>query len=38
MIYKDTVTKDYMKRNEIFADTVNYYVFQGQQVVRPDQL
>jgi len=36
--YKDTVTKDYMKRNEIFADAVNYYVFQGQQVVRPDQL
>ncbi len=38
MGYKDTVTKDYMKRNEIFADAVNYYVFQGQQVVRPDQL
>ncbi len=38
MGYKDTVTKEYMKRNEIFADAVNYYVFEGQQVVRPDQL
>ncbi len=38
MRYKDTVTKDYMKRNEIFADAVNYYVFKGQQMVRPDQL
>ena len=27
-----------MRRNEIFADAVNYYVFEGQQVVRPDQL
>ncbi len=38
MGYKDTVTKEYMRRNEIFADAVNYYVFEGQQVVRPDQL
>ena len=38
MGYKDTVTKEYMKRNDIFADAVNFYVFGGQQVVRPEQL
>ncbi len=35
---KDTVTKTYMEQNNIFADAFNYYIFGGQQVIRPDHL
>ncbi len=35
---KDTVTKVYMEQNNIFADAFNYYIFGGQQVIRPEQL
>ncbi len=35
---KDTVTGAYVKQNTIFADAFNYYIFGGQQVIRPDQL
>lgn len=35
---KDTVTGAYMKQNTIFADAFNYYIFGGQQVIRPDHL
>ena len=35
---KDTVTGAYVKQNTIFADAFNYYIFDGQQVIRPDQL
>ncbi len=35
---KDTVTKDYMKQNTIFADAFNYYIYGGQQRIMPGQL
>ena len=35
---KDTVTGAYVKQNTIFADAFNYYIFGGQQVIRPEQL
>ena len=35
---KDTVTKDYMKQNTIFADAFNYYIYGGQQRILPGQL
>lgn len=35
---KDTVTKDYMKQNTIFADAFNYYIYGGQQRIMPEQL
>ena len=35
---KDTVTKDYMKQNVIFADVFNYYIYGGQQRIMPGQL
>ena len=35
---KDTVTKNYMKQNTIFADAFNYYIYGGQQVILPEQL
>lgn len=35
---KDTVTTKYMRQNEIFADAFNYFVYGGEQVIRPDSL
>lgn len=35
---KDTVTKDYMRQNTIFADAFNYYIYGGQQRIMPGQL
>ncbi len=35
---KDTVTKRYMRQDHIFADLFNYYIFGGQQMIRPEQL
>ncbi len=34
----DTVTKDYVKDGEIFVDIFNYFIYDGQQVIRPEQL
>lgn len=34
----DDVTKAYMRQNDIFADAFNMYLYQGQQVIRPEQL
>ncbi|MCI8713942.1 MAG: hypothetical protein HFH23_17230 [Ruminococcus sp.] len=35
---KDTVTTKYLRRNMIFADLFNYYVYDGEQVIRPESL
>ena len=35
---KDTVTTKYMRQNEVFADTFNYFVYGGTQVISPDSL
>lgn len=34
----DTVTKAYMRRNNIFADAFNYFIYNGESVVNPEQL
>ena len=34
----DTVTKAYMRKNNIFADAFNYLVYDGKPVVNPEQL
>lgn len=34
----DTITKDYMKNNSVFADAFNFYVYGGRQVIRPENL
>ena len=34
----DVITKKYVSRNDIFADIVNYYVFNGEQKVRAEDL
>ncbi len=35
---KDTVTKEYLRQNTIFADVFNYAIFNGKQIIQPDQL
>lgn len=35
---KDTVTTKYMRQNEIFADAFNYFVYDGDQVIRSESL
>lgn len=34
----NVVTKRYMKDNARFADICNYYLFDGQQVIKPEEL
>ena len=35
---KDTVTKEYMQNRETFADAFNFYLYDGEQVIKPEQL
>ena len=35
---KDTVTKDFMQQEDVFADAFNFYIYNGRQVIRPEQL
>ena len=35
---KDILTKQYLSRNDIFADAFNYYLFDGKQVICPEDL
>ena len=34
----DTLSKGYMSQNDIFADAFNYLIYDGQQVIKPEQL
>ena len=38
MSAKDTVTKEYLSDNARFADLCNYYLFNGKQIIRPEEL
>ena len=38
MGYIDTVTKEYMRENTVFADAFNYLIYDGEQVVDPERL
>lgn len=38
MAVKDTVTKEYMQDNEIFADAFNFLIYNGKQVINPASL
>ena len=38
MADKDTVTKEYMQNRETFADAFNFYLYDGEQVIKPEQL
>ena len=34
----DAVTKAYIRKNEVFADAFNYFMYDGEQKIRPEQL
>ncbi len=34
----DTITKDYMRRPDIFADVFNQFLYQGKKVILPEKL
>lgn len=34
----DTVTKEYMRENTVFADAFNYFIYNGEQVINPSCL
>ena len=34
----DAVTKAYIRKNEVFADAFNYFMFDGVQTIQPEQL
>ncbi len=38
MAEKDTVTKEYMKDSVVFADVFNFYMYDGKEIIRPEQL
>lgn len=38
MSAKDTVAKEYLQVNERFADLFNYYLFDGEQIIKPADL
>lgn len=35
---KDSVTKDYMRDNIVFADVFNYFLYGGETVIDPKSL
>ena len=35
---KDTISKDYLDQNIIFADAFNYYCYDGEKVIKPEDL
>lgn len=35
---QDTITKDYMRRPDIFADVFNQFLYHGRQMIVPDRL
>ena len=34
----DAVTKAYIRKNEVFSDAFNYFMYDGEQKIRPEQL
>ncbi len=34
----DTITKDYMRRPDVFADVFNQFLYHGRQMILPDRL
>lgn len=34
----DEVTKDYMSDSTVFADAFNFFIYNGEKVIKPDQL
>ncbi len=35
---KDSTTKEYIRDNRVFADAFNYFLYDGESVIDPDDL
>ena len=35
---RDTLTKEYLSQNDVFADAFNFYLYEGRKVIRPEDL
>ena len=35
---KDSLTKAYMERPDVFADAFNFLLYDGEQVIKPEEL
>ncbi len=35
---KDSITKEYIRNNKVFADAFNYFLYDGECVIEPDKL
>ena len=35
---KDILTKQYLAQDDVFADAFNYYFFDGEEVIKPEEL
>ncbi len=35
---KDNATKNFIEKNRIFADVFNFFIYDGEQVIKPDTL
>ena len=35
---KDTLTKAFMERPDVFADAFNFLIYDGEQVIKPEEL
>ena len=38
MGHVDIRTKEYVRRHTVFADIFNYYIYEGKDVIQPEQL
>ena len=38
MADKDTITKEYMQNKATFADAFNFFLYDGKDVIKPEQL
>ena len=38
MGFTDTVTKSYIRENTVFADAFNYLLYDGKQIIKPENL
>ena len=34
----DDITKEYVRRNDIFADLFNFFLYNGEEVIKPEHL
>jgi len=38
MSIKNDLSREYIKNNEVFSDIINYYIFNGEEIIKPNDL